>query len=659
MIRLLHLLALLATTVFFCVNAAAQTQTILHLENAPVYLLNHGEYQMLRDPSGKMTLADVRQAQKQGKFQPLDNNLSLGYSADAVWLYLPLQRSPSQPERWWLEIMPPFLDDIQLFLVSPEQKLDHRQSGDFFPQSQKEVNYRGTVFRLRLNAGKHEIYLRLKTTSTLVAVIKLWQPEAFSTYVRHSYFGYGAYFSLLFAVLFFNSISYLLTRRKIFIIYVLYLLINAIQWMSINGFVFEFVLGQHPLLANLTLGLSLSFAVAMAFIFFANLFEMPKYHPYIYRFMVFGSIFAIITAVATLFGYYQTFAPILLFIAIIALSLAPRLSFRLWQSKLFSNRLIMIGYWFFVVLSSLNVLGALNLIPYTESNIYFGMASNIFHILVLHFSILLQYRNIEKQNKQLLEQKMLAEHQVQMEQMYNEQQRQMLDILTHEIRTPLAMIDAANTSLRFIDDAKQSIDSDRARRYGHIQQAITRMNMVMDMIIAQKEKQELLFKPEKINIVQLSKEVISLTEIREKTHVIQLRSQQQTFYALIDPRLMRIVFLNLLDNALKYSPENTTVVISVEPQNRANQTGVLWQIRDSGIGISAGMEEKIFEKFVRGDERANQPGMGVGLFLVKCIVQRHKGDIQVRPNPEGGTIFNLWVPEDGGQKTEDRRQRME
>ena len=218
--RLRILIACLANLLL----SAALAGQPLSVDDVPVIVLDQGQMSVMRDPSGNLTLDDARAAHAQGRFKPLKGNLGAGYVPDAFWLHFSLDRSTSQPEVRWLEVIPPYLDDIQLFHIDAAGNVDRRQGGDFVPQSAKEETYRGTLFKLNLAQGNQGFYLRLKTTSAMTAIVKLWQPDAFIAHLRHSYFAFGAYFSLILTVLLFNAVNWGISGRPIFIAYALYLL---------------------------------------------------------------------------------------------------------------------------------------------------------------------------------------------------------------------------------------------------------------------------------------------------------------------------------------------------------------------------------------------------------------------------------------------------
>jgi hypothetical protein len=91
---------------------------LLRAEAPPVITLDQGQITFLRDKSKQMTLEQARAAHAEGQFKPLPGNLGLGYIPDAVWLRLSITQE--HPAARWLEVMPPYLDDIRLFHLRPD-----------------------------------------------------------------------------------------------------------------------------------------------------------------------------------------------------------------------------------------------------------------------------------------------------------------------------------------------------------------------------------------------------------------------------------------------------------------------------------------------------------------------------------------------------------
>lgn len=99
------------------------------------------------------------------------------------------------------------------------------------------------------------------------------------------------------------------------------------------------------------------------------------------------------------------------------------------------------------------------------------------------------------------------------------------------------------------------------------------------------------------------------------------------------------VFLNLISNAIKYSPEKSRIVVGIEDANDS----WLVMVKDHGEGVPDEYKEAIFERFKRAD-RMGVKGSGLGLAIVRQIVELHRGRVWVEDNPEGGSVFYVTLP---------------
>jgi signal transduction histidine kinase len=111
-----------------------------------------------------------------------------------------------------------------------------------------------------------------------------------------------------------------------------------------------------------------------------------------------------------------------------------------------------------------------------------------------------------------------------------------------------------------------------------------------------------------------------------------------------DPERIEQVLTNLLENAVKYSPDGADLRVRFQPKAR----GVLLEVQDRGIGLPKEAAERIFEPFSRAANAEQQQitGMGLGLYICRNIVEQHHGRIWARSGGEGaGTIMSVWLPE--------------
>jgi signal transduction histidine kinase len=106
---------------------------------------------------------------------------------------------------------------------------------------------------------------------------------------------------------------------------------------------------------------------------------------------------------------------------------------------------------------------------------------------------------------------------------------------------------------------------------------------------------------------------------------------------------MRQAFANLLDNALKYTPEGGNVRLACAVASGR----VTVRVRDTGMGITPDEQPRIWERLYRGDKSRSQRGLGLGLSLVKAIVEAHHGEVSVQSQPGEGSEFVVALSQSG------------
>jgi signal transduction histidine kinase len=117
----------------------------------------------------------------------------------------------------------------------------------------------------------------------------------------------------------------------------------------------------------------------------------------------------------------------------------------------------------------------------------------------------------------------------------------------------------------------------------------------------------------------------------------------------VDRHRIREMLLNMVTNAIKYTPQGGTIALALEEQDDA----VIFTVRDSGIGIAAGDVPHIFDRFWRADQArtrtGERPGTGLGLAITKWIAEAHGGTIAVQSRPGRGSIFTVRLPRPAGK----------
>jgi signal transduction histidine kinase len=240
------------------------------------------------------------------------------------------------------------------------------------------------------------------------------------------------------------------------------------------------------------------------------------------------------------------------------------------------------------------------------------------------------------QQASMLEEKLAAERHL------TQLQRNFVSMASHEFRTPLTIIDGHAQRMNKLSD---HIGVDEIiTRAGKIRAAVLRMIHLIDNLLTSTRLLEsgagLYFHPQDLDLRELVHDVCQLHRESSPGSTIAESLGVSSLRMVGDPKLLSQVFDNLLSNAIKYSPRGGGVRIVA----RAEAEGLAVTVEDRGIGIPAADVGRLFERYFRGSNVSGIVGTGVGLNLVKMVVDLHGGSVDVESREGKGSRFTVRLP---------------
>jgi len=223
----------------------------------------------------------------------------------------------------------------------------------------------------------------------------------------------------------------------------------------------------------------------------------------------------------------------------------------------------------------------------------------------------------------------------------SENRSRFVSMAYHDLNTPLTTIQLSAEMLE--DSELQRTPGTTNKNIARIKKAVSNMSELLEdiLILSKAESGKLSLNLNQLNVTDFCTYLLEeLQPLVTDKHLVSFRAPKELLHANLDAKLLHNLLTNLLLNAIKYSPNGGNVSLELSCENQQ----VIFCVRDEGIGMTAEYQGRLFQQFERGANVGNIKGSGLGLCIVKHIVDLHGGTISVESAIDKGTTFIVALP---------------
>lgn len=632
---MLYRLTIFLLILFSSANYAVASPLILE-EGQGSYPLGL-ELTYLEDPSGKLTIEEVRSAEYSRKFkQSTSVRPNFGITDSAFWLRFQLSNPADYSRKIPLKYNSIY-DTLQLHIINSKEQQTLLKK-DIIQLIRNESPRRDiTVFDLDFEAGESKtFFLRVTSRTTLQVALFAWEPEELNKVFYNEFYVFGIFLGIIGIMLLFNFCLFLIVADRMYLFYTLFLVfavyfrLQSHRWESIYWLSFA------PEWNYYTSALAVQLSFIFIILFFRQTLHSKELTPSLHRmssYLLGFNLLGLPLVFVLSFSLYTQLLSLLAFFLLPLLLLA----FDCWRKGLQTAGFLFVGWSFFMGMSLVFSLWIQGFLPGNTFTIYSVEIGLIVEALV--FSLAMMTRV-----KQMNEEKLRAQDQILITLRHSDEMKdQLLANTSHEMRTPLhGMVGLAENILNSpVEKLSRNITRQLQLIVNNGKRLDYLINDLLDLAVLRKK--ELQLQLESVLLFPLVKSILQLLEplLQGRSLNCQNLLPEDLPPVLADPGRLQQILLNLMGNAVKYTESGSITVSAVVEIDH-----IQLQITDSGIGIAPEDLERMFESFERGKSEGirQKPGLGLGLEISRRLVDAHGGTLEVQSTLGKGSVFSFSLP---------------
>lgn len=585
------------------------------------------------DPSAQASFAQAREQLVNGRFKARTTPHAAGARPRAYWYVVPVKRTDVEQGRWLAVVGMPYLDDVQVWLERGDGRIEHLQLGDHFLAQGRQIHARHHTVGMNLLPGEEVlVWVRTRTDGAMRFTFALDTPAHYFNAEVNTSAMLGVFIGVLALACLTYALISMWLRDLMLGFYGLFLGTLVLMYLGQTGLLIQLAPNPPWWLSDLVTGFGSMGPWYTAAVMWVVCLEMDTHQPWIARgYRVMALLFAMALPLAVT-PYYRWLASAGYMLGVVS---SPLILFCAWVAwRRMHDRLRMVYLVAFMAYQVGGVVLAaslMNVLPANDFTHQIYPAATLFHTLVM--SVAMGMRISRERSDKVLTEERAAAHQ------------RFVAMLTHEFRNPLASIDRSANLLQ----ALQSPTAEQLQsRIANVRQQVRRLGTLVDgfLTVGHDDRSPITPNPTEVTLREWLNSLIQAMGPDMGARV-QLEMPQGDLRAHLDPKLMRLALNNLLDNALRYSPDDGVVRLVAQSHEAG---GVRIAVIDQGPGLSEdemarlGARYHLGEELPLGQRSTGSQGTGLGYFFCRQIVEAHGGQVTPSALRPHGLCVTISIP---------------
>jgi signal transduction histidine kinase len=536
-----------------------------------------------------------------------------------------------------VRIRPPYQDRIWIYdPLASQDKV--RVTGDYYDWADDEYRSLNLNFIIPVGSEPRDIWLRVKAAVSTLTFIEVMTENQVRAADRLQELVTMLYLSALLVCFGWAALTRINNKDKLLSYYLVREAAVIIYALAILGYVRIFTSGWLPAGWLDTFTTLISFFFITVVIWFDwNLIAEFKPNRWLARLHISLVLFFPIAAALVLMGKTNEAVRLssLIVLATISLALISAISTRVWtiarngsqdSQPICSKTFLVLLYAFVAAIALLHRLPIMGMFSGSEHFVYLNLVYPLVTSIVLMVFIQIRVYRLSKYQQQKDRRLEIAEVEVQAEREQRVEQANFLKMLAHEMKTPLSVVRMAVGSTSLPPRTHEVVD-----------RAVTDMDSIIERLLQAErlEDKKLSVNHDNFDLLDIVKRACMSLSGGERVHIsapaeVQVHSDQE---------IVRVIVFNLLENALKYSPEDSAVNISLIDSSNKVYFSVENQVGSAGFPSP----DQVFEKYYRSALARQRTGSGLGLYLVKSLASLLGGHVEYAPSI-GLICFKVEIP---------------